>query len=79
MSLLRKSEASKVYERFIDNVVQNGDLVSPSRFTAFADAHLDSLDNPAYTPGRFRFRAEGRIYFAPSFSDASTNDEALSV
>lgn len=69
------SEAAKVYRRFTDNVVQNGDLVSPSRFTAFADSHLDSLDNPAYAAA---FDSpEGRIYFAPSFSDASNDDERL--
>ncbi|MEJ7861061.1 MAG: FecR family protein [Pyrinomonadaceae bacterium] len=69
------SEAAKVYERFVDNVVQNGDLVSPSRFTAFADRHLDSLDNPAYAAAFDS--AEGRVYFAPSFSDASNDDEQL--
>jgi hypothetical protein len=69
------SEAAKVYERFVGNVVQNGDLVSPSRFTAFADRHLDSLDNPAYAAAFDS--AEGRIYFAPSFSDASNDDERL--
>lgn len=70
------SEAAKVHERFTDNVVQNGDLVSPSRFTAFADRHLDSIDNPAYAAAFDS--SEGRIYFAPSFSDASNDDEALS-
>lgn len=71
----RNSEAANVYGRFAQNVVQNGETASPSRFSAFADAHLDSLDNPAYAAA---FNStEGRIYFAPSFRDASDGDEAL--
>lgn len=70
----RNSQAVNVYKRFAQNVIQNGETALPSRFTAFADAHLDSLDNPAYAAA---FNSpEGRIYFAPSFSDASNDDEA---
>jgi hypothetical protein len=72
----RNSEAATVYSRFAQNVIQNGETASPSRFTAFADAHLDSLDNPAYAAAFDS--VEGRIYFAPSFSDASSDDEAAS-
>jgi hypothetical protein len=38
----------------------------PSRFTAFNDSHIDSLQNPAYAT-EFR-RPEGRFYLIPSFS-----------
>lgn len=38
----------------------------PSRFAAFADAHFDSLENPAYA-AEFR-RAEARLHWLPSFS-----------
>jgi hypothetical protein len=69
----RESEASNVYSRFAQNAIQNGETASPSRFTAFADAHLDSLDNPAYAAAFDSM--EGRIYFAPSFSDAGNDNE----
>lgn len=72
----RITEAANVYSRFAQNVIQNGETASPSRFTAFADAHLDSLDNPAYAAA---FDSpEGRIYFAPSFSDASEGEATAS-
>lgn len=38
----------------------------PSRFTAFADTHFDSLENPAYA-AEFR-HTEARIHWLPSFS-----------
>lgn len=70
----RKTEAANVYSRFTQNVIQSDETASPSRFTAFADAHLDSLDNPAYATA---FNSpEGRIYFATSLSDGSNGDEA---
>lgn len=66
------SEAANVYERFVETVAGNGEIVAPSRFNAFADAHLDSLENPAYAA--VFSRPEGRIYFAPSFRDGSGNE-----
>jgi hypothetical protein len=70
----RITEAANVYARFAQNVIQYGETASPSRFTAFADAHQDSLDNPAYAAA---FDSpEGRIYLAQSFSDASDGGEA---
>jgi hypothetical protein len=38
----------------------------PPRFTAFADSHFDSLQNPAYAT-EFR-QSSGRFYLIPSFS-----------
>jgi hypothetical protein len=68
----KNSQAANVYERFIENIVQNGEIVAPLRFSAFADAHLDSLDNPAYAAAFTG--VEGRVYFSPSFSDVETDD-----
>jgi FecR protein len=46
--------------------------LQPSRFTAFSDSHLDSLQNPAYA-GEFR-RSNGRFYLIPSFSPEFVTD-----
>lgn len=64
--------AANVYERFVETVVQNGETALPSRFTAFPDAHLDSLDNPAYA-GAFT-APEGQLYFLSSLSDADADE-----
>ncbi len=69
------SQAANVYERFIENVAQTGETIAPAHFNAFADRHLDSLENPAYAAAFTR--SEGRVYFAPSFSDAGDENDAL--
>lgn len=54
------------YERYLDSLVQPGETPPLSRFVAFADSHLDSLENPAYAT-EFT-AAEGRVFLLPSFS-----------
>jgi hypothetical protein len=61
----REDTASAVYERYIDSVVDSSESALPSRFAAFPDSHLDSLENPAFatefsTP-------QGRLFLLPSF------------
>ncbi len=56
------------YQRYIDSVIENSGGPFISRFTAFGDAHLDSLENPAYA-GDFN-RGEGRVYLLPSVSNS---------
>lgn len=66
--------ATNVYERTIESIIETGETALPSRFTAFPDAHLDSLENPAYA-GAFT-SAEARINLIPSINGASNaNDE----
>ena len=47
------------------------------RFNAFPEAHLDSLENPAYAT-EFR-RAEGRVFILPTFRGARTLQEYQSA
>jgi hypothetical protein len=47
------------------------------RFNAFPEAHLDSLENPAYAT-EFR-RAEGRVFVLPTFRGAHTLQEYQSA
>jgi hypothetical protein len=66
--------ASRVYERYFDNVVENGETPLPSRFAAFPDSHFDSIENPAYATD---FTAtDGRIFFLPSMGGTRENDNA---
>ncbi|MBO0862268.1 MAG: FecR domain-containing protein [Chloracidobacterium sp.] len=58
--------ASSDYERYIDSFVQPTEAPPLARFTAFADSHLDSLENPAYAT-EFA-AAEGDLFLLPSFS-----------
>jgi hypothetical protein len=53
------------YERFIDSIVETGESPLISRFTAFPDSHLDSLENPSYAT-EFT-SAEGRVFLLPTF------------
>ena len=61
--------ATGVYERTIESIVESGETALPSRFVAFPDAHLDSLDNPAYA-GAFT-TGEARFNFVPSLNGAA--------
>ncbi len=60
------SSLGAVYQRSVDSLAQNSIVVFPSLFAAFPDAHLDSLDNPAYAT-EFN-RAQGRLLLLPSIS-----------
>lgn len=65
------------YQRSVDAAVQNSSGPLPTRFAAFADAQLDSLDNPAYA-GDFR-QAQGRILLLPSLSSPAQRTVSLSA
>jgi len=67
--------ATNVYERTLESIVESGETALPSRFTAFPDPHLDSLDNPAYA-GLFT-EAEGRVNFLPSINGATNAEDDL--
>jgi hypothetical protein len=67
---------ASTYQRSVDAVVQNSSGPLPTRFAAFADAQLDSLDNPA-NAGDFR-HAQGRILFLPSISSPAQRTVNLS-
>ncbi|MEJ7711290.1 MAG: FecR family protein [Pyrinomonadaceae bacterium] len=57
--------AAGVYELQIDSIVDSGETALPSRFAAFPDSHLDSLENPSYAT-EFT-TTEGRIFSASVF------------
>ena len=52
------------YDRYLASLIDIGQLPFLFRFNAFPEAHLDSLENPAYATG-FR-SAEGRIFILPT-------------
>jgi len=57
-------DVSQIYQQSINSFVQNSTEISPVIFSAFADPHLDSLENPAYA-AEFT-TAQGRVSFFPS-------------
>jgi FecR-like protein len=57
---------TKDYERYVDSLAGRGWSIPLQRFTAFADSHFDSLDNPAYST---EFASiEGRAWLIPFFN-----------
>src|SRR6266850_155960 len=40
--------AAGVHERYLQSIVESGELPLPSRFTAFPDSYFDSVENPSY-------------------------------
>ena len=58
------------YQRYISSLVEAGQTPFLMRFHAFADSHLDSLENPAYA-SEFK-AAEGRMLVLPSFSGSTS-------
>ncbi len=67
--------ATNAYERTTESIIETGETALPSRFAAFPDAHLDSLDNPAYADAFTS--GEARITFLPSINGASSAKEEL--
>src|SRR5262245_11983471 len=57
-------DVSQIYQQSINSFVQNSTEISPVIFSAFADPHLDSLENPAYA-AEFT-TAQGRVSILPS-------------
>lgn len=73
--------ASSAYDRYIGSVTSAAQMPALYRFNAFADNHLDSLENPAYASS-FE-RSEGNLTVAPTYtrtssSDASTTESGIS-
>lgn len=69
--------ATGSYERYTDSLLEPGETPTLARFTAFPDAHLDSLENPAYAT-EFK-TAEGRIFLLPSFGGRNDRRESLPI
>ncbi len=64
---------ASVYEQYIAGLSEIGQVPFLLRYNAFAEAHLDSLENPAYATG---FTAtEGRVVFLPSLNGSGGLDE----
>lgn len=64
---------ASVYEQYIAGLSEIGQVPFLLRYTAFPEAHLDSLENPAYATG-FN-AAEGRGVFLPSLNGSGGLDE----
>ena len=64
---------ASIYEQYIAGLSEIGQLPFLMRYSAFPEAHLDGLENPAYATG-FRF-AEGRVVFLPSLNGTGGLDE----
>ena len=58
------------YDRYLAGLADIGQVPFLFRFNAFAEAHLDSLENPAYA-SEFR-SAEGRVFVLPTFRGGQT-------
>lgn len=73
------TQLGAAYQRSVDAVAQNSLEIRPTVFAAFADAHLDSLDNPAYA-SEFK-QAQGRVLFLPSIgkSDRLTINQGTGI
>jgi FecR protein len=64
---------ASIYEQYIAGLSEIGQLPFLQRYSAFPEAHLDSLENPAYA-ANFR-TAEGRIVLLPSLNGTGGLDE----
>jgi hypothetical protein len=64
---------ASIYEQYIAGLSEIGQLPFLLRYNAFPEAHLDSLENPAYATG-FR-AAEGRVVVLPSLNGTGGLDE----
>jgi hypothetical protein len=65
------------YNRYLAGLADIGQLPFLLRFNAFAEPHLDALENPAYATTFHSF--EGRLYFLPTFHGAQTLEENQST
>ena len=68
---------ASTYDRYLAGLADIGQVPFLFRFNAFPEAHLDSLENPAYAT-EFR-RAEGRVFILPTFRGARTLQEYQSA
>jgi hypothetical protein len=64
------------YDRYVAGLSDVGQVPFLYRFNAYPEAHLDSLENPAYST---EFRSpEGRLFFLPAYRGAGTMQTELS-
>ena len=68
---------ASTYDRYLAGLADIAQVPFLFRFNAFPEAHLDSLENPAYAT-EFR-RAEGRVFILPTFRGARTLQEYQSA
>jgi hypothetical protein len=68
---------ASTYDRYLAGLADIGQVPFLFRFNAFPEAHLDSLENPAYST-EFR-SAEGRVFVLPTFRGARTLQEYQSA
>ena len=64
---------ASVYEQYIAGLSEIGQVPFLLRYAAFPEAHLDSLENPAYATGFTA--AEGRVVLLPSLNGSGGLDE----
>ncbi len=64
---------ASVYEQYIAGLSEIGQVPFLLRYNAFPEAHLDSLENPAYATGFTA--AEARVVFLPSLNGSGGLDE----
>ncbi|MGD0772992.1 MAG: FecR family protein [Candidatus Solibacter sp.] len=69
--------SASTYDRYLAGLIDIAQVPFLLRFNAFAEAHLDSLENPAYST-EFR-SAEGRVFILPTFRGAATLQEYQSA
>ena len=69
--------SASTYNRYLAGLADIGQVPFLFRFNAFPEAHLDSLENPAYAT-EFR-SAEGRVFVLPTFRGGQTLQEYQSA
>jgi hypothetical protein len=69
--------SASTYDRYLAGLSDIAQVPFLFRFNAFAEAHLDSLENPAYAT-EFR-SAEGRVFILPTFRGGRTLQEYQSA
>jgi FecR protein len=66
------TDAAFFYEQYSESLTETAETPEPSRFAAFSDPHLDSIENPAYAT-EFSM-VEGRLLLLPSLSGPPRDD-----
>jgi hypothetical protein len=69
--------SASTYDRYLAGLADIAQVPFLLRFNAFPEAHLDSLENPAYST-EFQ-SAEGRVFILPTFRGARTLQEYQSA
>jgi hypothetical protein len=69
--------SASTYDRYLAGLADIAQVPFLFRFNAFPEAHLDSLENPAYAT-EFH-SAEGRVFILPTFRGARTLQEYQSA